>query len=132
MRVRPGLPLDMQLPRDLLWIRAPFLRSEEDFGKRVVHGHTIVRRPEVKANRIGIDTGAFHSGHLTCLARGGDDPLSPHLKLDVAHGSVLPCRGKVAYPGRSKTDHCCQKSVTSKKEFVSSERSRCAYLAWKT
>lgn len=65
--VRPGLPLDMQLPRDLLWIRAPFLRSEEDFGKRVVHGHTIVGRPEVKANRIGIDTGAFHSGRLTCL-----------------------------------------------------------------
>lgn len=69
--VRPGRPLELQDPRDLIWIRSQFLVSEADFGKRVVHGHTIVDRPEVKPNRIGIDTGAFHTGRLTCLVLEG-------------------------------------------------------------
>ncbi len=38
-----------------------------NFGKIVVHGHTPVREPEVKANRINVDTGAFMSGRLTCV-----------------------------------------------------------------
>ncbi len=69
--VRPGLPLDQQAAQDLLWIRDDFLLSEEHFGKIVVHGHTITPRPEVKRNRIGIDTGAFASGRLTCLILEG-------------------------------------------------------------
>lgn len=64
--IRPGVPLDQQREKDLLWIRAPFLNARDDFGHRIVHGHTIVRQPQVYANRIAIDTGAFHSGILTC------------------------------------------------------------------
>jgi serine/threonine protein phosphatase 1 len=33
----------------------------------VVHGHVIVEEPVFRANRIGIDTGAYQSGKLTCL-----------------------------------------------------------------
>ena len=51
----------------MMWIRGQFLDSQADFGKRVVHGHTITTEPEVKFNRIGIDTGAFATGRLTCL-----------------------------------------------------------------
>ena len=65
--VRPGVPLDSQNEDDLLWIRDEFLSSEIDFGKIVVHGHTPVREPEVLANRINIDTGAFLSERLTCV-----------------------------------------------------------------
>ncbi len=65
--VRPGVPLDRQSQEDLLWIRDAFLMSREDFGKIVVHGHTPTAEPEVRANRIGIDTGAFASGRLTCV-----------------------------------------------------------------
>jgi serine/threonine protein phosphatase 1 len=65
--VRPGVPLGRQADEDLLWIRNDFLLSEEDFGKIVVHGHTPVERPEILANRINIDTGAYATGHLTCL-----------------------------------------------------------------
>jgi serine/threonine protein phosphatase 1 len=65
--VRPGTPLDRQEREDLLWIREPFLGSRTGFGKVVVHGHSISREPELCDNRIGIDTGAFASGHLTCL-----------------------------------------------------------------
>ena len=34
----------------------------------VVHGHTPVRQPQLLTNRIGIDTGAFATGRLTCAA----------------------------------------------------------------
>lgn len=69
--VRPGIALDRQDDHDLMWIRAEFLGSDVDFGKIVVHGHTPVTRPEVKANRINIDTGAFATGRLTCVALDG-------------------------------------------------------------
>ena len=72
--VRPGVPLERQYEEDLLWIREPFLMSQEDFGKIVVHGHTPVAEPEVRANRIGIDTGAYFSGRLTCVGLGEGPP----------------------------------------------------------
>jgi serine/threonine protein phosphatase 1 len=39
----------------------------------VVHGHTIVAKPDRRANRIGIDTGAYESGKLTCLVLEGTE-----------------------------------------------------------
>jgi serine/threonine protein phosphatase 1 len=70
--IRPGVPLDEQSPRDLLWIREPFLSSHDDFGVVVVHGHTPTEEPVVRANRIGIDTGAVLGGRLTCAVLEGD------------------------------------------------------------
>ena len=65
--VRPGVPLDQQVEQDLLWIRNDFLDHEGEFEKIVVHGHTPTFRPEVRNNRINIDTGAYATGRLTCL-----------------------------------------------------------------
>lgn len=64
--VRPGVPLERQREEDLLWIRGEFLDSRADFGKVVVHGHTPRGAPELRPNRINVDTGAFMSGQLTC------------------------------------------------------------------
>jgi serine/threonine protein phosphatase 1 len=69
--VRPGAPLDQQKEDDLLWIREEFLDSSEDFGKVVVHGHTPTDGPVKRANRIGIDTGAYLTGRLTALVLDG-------------------------------------------------------------
>jgi diadenosine tetraphosphatase ApaH/serine/threonine PP2A family protein phosphatase len=71
--VRPGVPLDRQSEDDLIWIRAPFLQSSAAFGSIVVHGHSVAREVEFRPNRIGIDTGAYATGRLTCLviAPGG-------------------------------------------------------------
>ena len=69
--IEPGIALDRQSAETLLWIRRPFHLSTLDHGAVVVHGHTPVPRPEVKPNRINIDTGAFASGRLTCLAVDG-------------------------------------------------------------
>jgi serine/threonine protein phosphatase 1 len=65
--VRPGVPLDRQNRDDLLTIRDTFLSSEAEHGKLVVHGHTPSVVPEVRPNRIGIDTAAYATGRLTCL-----------------------------------------------------------------
>jgi Calcineurin-like phosphoesterase len=70
--VRPGVPLRKQSEEDLLWIRDEFLQCEEDFGKFVVHGHTPVAKPEIRSNRINIDTGAYATGILTLLTIEGD------------------------------------------------------------
>jgi serine/threonine protein phosphatase 1 len=70
--VRPGVPLERQREEDLLEIREPFLSSQVDFGKVVIHGHTPALEPEFRPNRIGIDTGAYATGKLTCLVISGD------------------------------------------------------------
>lgn len=69
--VRPGVPIEQQHPEDLRWIRQEFLNSNEDHGKYVVHGHTPVPHPDIRSNRINIDTGAWRSGTLTCIAIEG-------------------------------------------------------------
>jgi serine/threonine protein phosphatase 1 len=65
--VRPGVPIEAQTDRDCLLIRNEFLTHQGDFGKVIVHGHTPVPEPESLHNRIGIDTGAFHTGRLTAV-----------------------------------------------------------------
>jgi len=50
--VRPGVPLAKQQEQDMLWIREEFLASEEHFGKSIVHGHTPVREPDIRPNRV--------------------------------------------------------------------------------
>jgi len=70
--IRPGTPLDRQDPDDLLWIREAFHRSSAAHGKVIVHGHSITDTPVVRANRIGIDTGAYFSNVLSCLVLEGD------------------------------------------------------------
>jgi serine/threonine protein phosphatase 1 len=65
--VRPGVSLAEQREEDLLSIRNDFLVCEDDFGKIVIHGHTPVTEPDIRPNRINIDTGAYATGRLTCL-----------------------------------------------------------------
>ena len=60
---------------DLLWIRSEFLSSTADFGKLVIHGHSPTEWPEVRDNRINIDTGAFATGRLTCLVAEHERPV---------------------------------------------------------
>ncbi|HJW57814.1 MAG TPA: metallophosphoesterase [Burkholderiaceae bacterium] len=71
--IRPGVALDAQSDHDQMWIRGRFLESDVDHGATVVHGHSITPEPEVRHNRIGIDTGAYTSGILTCLMLDGEE-----------------------------------------------------------
>lgn len=69
--IRPGVPIELQDLDDMLWIRDEFLQSRRDHGVCVVHGHTPVPHPDIRDNRINIDTGAWRSGNLTCIAIEG-------------------------------------------------------------
>jgi serine/threonine protein phosphatase 1 len=70
--VKPGVSLARQKDDDLLWIRDEFLQSDANFGKYIVHGHTPVAKPDIRPNRINIDTGAFATGNLTLLTIQGN------------------------------------------------------------
>ena len=66
--VRPGVPLNAQSERDLLWIREPFLSAPDPgVDKIVVHGHTPIAEVEISSRRIGIDTGAWSTGRLSAV-----------------------------------------------------------------
>jgi serine/threonine protein phosphatase 1 len=66
--VRPNIALTSQSERDLMWIRSGFADRDAPFAKVIIHGHTPVATPDVRTHRINIDTGAYLSGVLTCLA----------------------------------------------------------------
>lgn len=65
--VKPKVKLHRQHPEDMLWSREKFLTSDVFHGKVIVHGHSVTEVPEVRHNRIGLDTGAgYAGGKLTC------------------------------------------------------------------
>jgi len=65
--LRPRTSLENQSTEDLLWIRDNFISTKYDFGKRVIFGHTPLKKPLVEPNKIGIDTGAVYGNALTCV-----------------------------------------------------------------
>jgi serine/threonine protein phosphatase 1 len=69
--ILPGKRLEDQLGRHLRWIREPFLSYERSHEYFVVHGHTITTRPDVRRNRLGLDTGAYMTGRLTAVGLEG-------------------------------------------------------------
>ncbi len=78
--IRPGVPLEEQTPNDMRWIREEFLSSKEPHEKVIIYGHTIDNDVIEKANRIGIDTGAYYTEKLTAIGLEGSD----HWYLDTA------------------------------------------------
>lgn len=71
--IRPGVPIDKQAEDDLLWIREAFIDSEVDHGAIVVHGHTVFEDGAcLRANRIGVDTGAYRTGCLSAVGLQGN------------------------------------------------------------
>jgi len=65
--IEPGVPLEQQRDEMLLWIREPFLSDTRDHGQFIVHGHTPVEtgQPDLRPNRVNVDTGACYGGPLT-------------------------------------------------------------------
>lgn len=73
--LNPDRTLAGQTVNDLTWIRRPFLESSHDWGRRVVHGHTPDEfGPQLRPNRIGVDTLAYKAGNLTAVALQAGEP----------------------------------------------------------
>jgi serine/threonine protein phosphatase 1 len=73
--IRPNIPIEQQDVNDLIWIRDEFLESTLHHERFIVHGHTPVPHPDIRHNRINIDTGAWRTGTLTCIAIEGSTIL---------------------------------------------------------
>jgi serine/threonine protein phosphatase 1 len=72
--VRPGLTLARQHEQDMLWIGEEFLSSKLRHPWRVMHGHTVVEDgPDLRPNRIGLDTGAYRTGRLSAAGLEDED-----------------------------------------------------------
>jgi serine/threonine protein phosphatase 1 len=93
---RPGVPLDQQSERDLMWIRNSFLDSEVEFEKVVVHGHTPTREVHVDRRRIGVDTRAYESGALSALSLHGS-ARSIVQSIDGGAGEIAIGRSDLAF-----------------------------------
>lgn len=70
--VDPAVPLDRQKPAVMRVMRKPFLTWNKPLEKMIVHGHTISDDPEILPHRIGIDTGVYLGGGLTCAVLAGE------------------------------------------------------------
>lgn len=75
--VNPARSLHNQDPHDQIWIRSPFLESTTDFGRVVIHGHTPLTDglPDVRSNRVNIDTGAVFGGPLIAAVLTSQSPF---------------------------------------------------------
>ncbi len=72
--LRPGIGIPQQADEDLLWFRDQFLSDFAEFGRPVVHGHTMRQQALVTPHRIAIDTAAVESGQLTAVRIGLSGP----------------------------------------------------------
>jgi serine/threonine protein phosphatase 1 len=84
--VRPGVPLEEQAERDLLWIRHEFLQDRGPFGKVIVHGHTPAEEAQLTRHRLGIDTGAYATGVLSAVRLYGADQRLMQAKVSRRAG----------------------------------------------
>lgn len=76
--IHPDRPLNCQDEHDLLWIREPFLSSTKNFGRLIVHGHTPLKtgKPDIRLNRLNLDTAAVYGGPLTAAVLEDDTALA--------------------------------------------------------
>jgi serine/threonine protein phosphatase 1 len=86
--VRPGVPLDQQSQRDMLWIRQEFLDHAGRWPKVIVHGHTPTETVVVTPARIGIDTGAYATSVLSALRLEGATRATAAARLNAGRIQV--------------------------------------------
>lgn len=83
--IDPRVPLDAQDEHDLLWIREPFLADPRDYARLIVHGHTPLAsgKPDLRGNRLNLDTGAVFGGPLTAAVFS--DEATPPVSFLQSH-----------------------------------------------
>lgn len=65
--VNPDVPISQQKDQTLMWGHPEFMERGGPDGHTIVHGHRIRRSPDIGPNRLGVDTGAYHTGILSAV-----------------------------------------------------------------
>lgn len=65
--LRPGIPVEAQSDRDILWMRTSNKAIHNNNNFVIVHGHTPVEEVTFKNYTLNVDTGAYYSGKLSCV-----------------------------------------------------------------
>lgn len=89
----PDVPIRELDPKehgfDMLWIRQPFLESQYDWGKIIVHGHTPKWEVEQTTNRINLDTACIFDGRLTAMEMNTREIFSIRKKTPSAKAPTI-------------------------------------------
>ena len=70
---------------DMIWIREPFLSSNNKYNKKIFYGHSpVMEEPyyEIKENRINIDGGCVYGGKLNIFIINDDNILIKQSTID--------------------------------------------------
>lgn len=107
----PDIPLeDIDLVRDqlvLLWVRESFFNSNYQWGKTIIHGHTVVENVEISPTRINLDTGLVYDGKLSAMHVDSREiysvqkrpvQLNTYLKTDFSDRSRRSKRMEKSFP----------------------------------
>lgn len=81
--IRPGVDLQAQTEKDMLWIGRKFRSDTRDHGVLVVHGHRPGRLVRHRGNRINMDTKASKGGPVSAIV------------LEDGRASVLTDTGRI-------------------------------------
>jgi serine/threonine protein phosphatase 1 len=87
--IRPGILIQDQDPKDLLWIREEFYAYPGRYAKPVVFGHTPMREVLMEEDRIGIDTACVYGNKLTCLTLPSRQVIQVSNPLDEVSRATL-------------------------------------------
>ncbi len=87
--IRPGILIQDQDPKDLLWIREEFYAYPGRYAKPVVFGHTPMREVLMEEDRIGIDTACVYGNKLTCLILPSRQVIQVSNPLDEVSRAAL-------------------------------------------
>ena len=98
--IRPGIALEDQAKRDLLWIRSEFLDAERADPWLVVHGHSPKAEAYAGPGRLCLDSGGYLTGRLTAAVFDGDAVML------IETARAAPRRLAMTLPsGRGITSH---------------------------
>lgn len=67
------LPPQEQSAHTLTWAYHGWHDTDLEYSHRVVHGHIVKKKPDVRTYRVGTDTNAYYTGVLTCATIEGSD-----------------------------------------------------------
>jgi len=85
-------PITHQPRREMIWGRPGFATRPLPGPGWVVHGHWISRPATMSGHRIGVDTGAYATGELSCVVLASGQ--APYFETTVSAGADQPGRGE--------------------------------------